>query len=85
PGLFNSSLTSTGENTGQIVARVDRENQTTQGLIDDWTDKLRNDYPDAEIFMETIQQGPPAGAPVTVTVSGPEIDKLIELRDNLKN
>ncbi|PFG12410.1 efflux RND transporter permease subunit [Bacillus sp. es.036] len=85
PGLFNSSLTSTGENTGQIVARVDRENQTTQGLIDDWTDKLRNEYPDAEIFMETIQQGPPAGAPVTVTVSGPEIDKLIELRDNLKN
>ncbi|MYL64494.1 MMPL family transporter [Bacillus hwajinpoensis] len=85
PGLFNSSLTSTGENTGQIVARVDRENQTTQGLIDDWTDKLRNEYPNAEIFMETIQQGPPAGAPVTVTVSGPEIDKLIELRDNLKN
>ncbi|WP_283152533.1 efflux RND transporter permease subunit [Guptibacillus hwajinpoensis] len=83
PGLFNSSLTSTGENTGQIVARVDRENQTTQGLIDDWTDKLRNDYPDAEIFMETIQQGPPAGAPVTVTVSGPEIDKLIDLRDEL--
>ncbi|WP_226658816.1 efflux RND transporter permease subunit [Pseudalkalibacillus hwajinpoensis] len=83
PGLFNSSLTSTGENTGQIVARVDRENQTTQGLIDDWTDKLRNEYPDAEIFMETIQQGPPAGAPVTVTVSGPEIDQLIELRDNL--
>ncbi|WP_273853432.1 efflux RND transporter permease subunit [Guptibacillus spartinae] len=85
PGLFNSSLTSTGENTGQIVARVDRENQTTQGLIDDWTDKLRNEYPDAEIFMETIQQGPPAGAPVTVTISGPEIDQLIDLRDTLKS
>ncbi|MCA0172595.1 efflux RND transporter permease subunit [Bacillus sp. RAR_GA_16] len=85
PGLFNSSLTSTGENTGQIVARVDRENQTTQGLIDDWTDKLRNEYPDAEIFMETIQQGPPAGAPVTVTVSGPEIDQLIDLRNTLKS
>ncbi len=83
PGLFNSTLTSTGENTGQIVARVDRENQTTQGLIDDWTDKLRNEYPDAEIFMETIQQGPPVGAPVTVTISGPEIDQLINLRDEL--
>ncbi|WP_347551191.1 efflux RND transporter permease subunit [Pseudalkalibacillus hwajinpoensis] len=83
PGLFNSSLKSTGENTGQVVARVNRENQTTQGLIDDWTDKLRNEYPDAEIFMETIQQGPPVGAPVTVTISGPEIDKLIELRETL--
>ncbi|WP_270180975.1 efflux RND transporter permease subunit [Alkalihalobacillus sp. CinArs1] len=83
PGLFNSSLSSTGENTGQIVARVDRENQTTQGLIDDWTDTLREEFPDAEIFMETIQQGPPVGAPVTVTVSGPEIEKLIDLRDTL--
>ncbi|MGB8002113.1 MAG: efflux RND transporter permease subunit, partial [Anaerobacillus sp.] len=83
PGLFNSTLTSTGENTGQIVARVDRENQTTQGLIDDWTDKLRNEYPDAEIFMETIQQGPPVGAPVTVTISGPKIDQLIDLREEL--
>ncbi|MFD1171191.1 efflux RND transporter permease subunit [Oceanobacillus picturae] len=83
PGLFNSSLSRTGENTGQIVARVDRENQTTQGLIDDWTDKLRSEYPDAEIFMDTIQQGPPVGAPVTVTVSGPEMEQLIELRDEL--
>ncbi|UOQ48364.1 efflux RND transporter permease subunit [Gracilibacillus caseinilyticus] len=83
PGLFNSSLTSPGENTGQIVARVDREGQTAQGLINDWEDKLRNKYPDAQIFMETIQQGPPAGAPVTVTISGPEINQLVDLRDEL--
>ncbi|MFD2629613.1 efflux RND transporter permease subunit [Oceanobacillus kapialis] len=83
PGLFNSSLSRTGENTGQIVARVDRDIQTTQGLIDEWTDKLRNQYPDAEIFMDTIQQGPPTGAPVTVTVTGPEMDQLLEMRDNL--
>ncbi|USK52230.1 efflux RND transporter permease subunit [Bacillus sp. CMF12] len=83
PNLFNSSLNVTGSNTGQIVARVDRENQTAQGLIDDWSPILREEYPDSEIFMETIQQGPPAGAPVTVTVKGPELDKLLELRDNL--
>ncbi|MDW2878567.1 MULTISPECIES: efflux RND transporter permease subunit [Bacillaceae] len=83
PNLFNSSLQATGENTGQIVARVDRKNQTAQGLIDDWSSVLREKYPDAEIFMETIQQGPPAGAPVTVTVKGPEIERLLELRDTL--
>ncbi|MCA1062608.1 efflux RND transporter permease subunit (plasmid) [Cytobacillus spongiae] len=83
PGLFNSSLSNSGEHTGQLVARVDRENQTAQGLIDEWTDKLRTEYPDAKIFMETIQQGPPAGAPVTVTVSGPEMETLIELRDTI--
>ncbi|MGD6843460.1 efflux RND transporter permease subunit [Bacillus infantis] len=83
PNLFNSSLQASGENTGQIVARVDRKNQTAQGLIDDWSSVLREEYPDAEIFMETIQQGPPAGAPVTVTVKGPEIERLLELRDTL--
>ncbi|RIW34619.1 efflux RND transporter permease subunit [Bacillus salacetis] len=84
PNLFNSSLSNSGSNTGQIVARVDRENQTAQGLIEDWTEKLRGEFPDAELFMETIQQGPPAGAPVTVTVSGPEMEKLLELRNTLK-
>ncbi|TFD95879.1 efflux RND transporter permease subunit [Jeotgalibacillus sp. R-1-5s-1] len=83
PNLFNSSLDTTGDYTGQIVARVDRENQTSQGLIDDWQDELRSQYPDATIFMETIQQGPPAGAPVTVTVAGPELDQLISLRDEV--
>ncbi|TMU87552.1 efflux RND transporter permease subunit [Bacillus sp. BHET2] len=83
PNLFNSSLTNSGQNTGQLVARVDRNNQTAQGLIDEWTDTLRNEYPEAKIFMETIQQGPPAGAPVTVTISGPEMKRLIELRDEI--
>ncbi|TYS16665.1 efflux RND transporter permease subunit [Rossellomorea vietnamensis] len=84
PNLFNSSLSNAGPNTGQIAARVDRENQTAQGLIDEWTEKLRSEFPDAELFMETIQQGPPAGAPVTVTVSGPELEKLLQLRDTLQ-
>jgi multidrug efflux pump len=84
PNLFNSSLQNAGENTGQIVARVDKENQTAQGLIDDWTEKLRGEFPEAELFMESIQQGPPAGAPVTVTVSGPEIENLLELRDSIR-
>ncbi|GLB60678.1 efflux RND transporter permease subunit [Cytobacillus sp. NCCP-133] len=83
PYLFNSSLNVTGPNTGQIAVRVDREKQTAQGLIDDWISVLREEYPGAEIFMETIQQGPPAGAPVTVTVKGPEVEKLLEIRDGL--
>jgi multidrug efflux pump len=85
PNLFNSSLQNAGENTGQIVVRVDKENQTAQGLIDDWTEKLRSEFPQALLFMETIQQGPPAGAPVTVTVSGPEMEKLLQLRESIKN
>ncbi|EDL66663.1 efflux RND transporter permease subunit [Bacillus sp. SG-1] len=83
PNLFTGSMSNTGSNTGQIVVRVDRENQTAKGLIDDWTEKLRDEFPDAVLFMETIQQGPPVGAPVTVTVSGPELEQLLQLRDTI--
>ncbi|MDZ5713572.1 efflux RND transporter permease subunit [Jeotgalibacillus haloalkalitolerans] len=83
PNLFNSSLDTTGDYTGQIVARVDRENQTAQGLIEDYTDELRSQYPDAIIFMNTIEQGPPSGAPVTVTVKGPELEELVSIRDEV--
>ncbi|WP_335872599.1 efflux RND transporter permease subunit [Bacillus sp. 2205SS5-2] len=83
PNLFNSSLQVTGENTGQIVARVDRETQTAKGLIDQWTDPLREKFDSAQIFLNTIEQGPPSGAPVTVTIKGPELEPLLELRENL--
>lgn len=83
PNLFNSSLNTTGDYTGQIVARVDRENQTSKGLIEDYTDELRSQYPEAIIFMETIEQGPPSGAPVTVTVKGPELDEIVSIRDEV--
>ncbi|KIL42679.1 efflux RND transporter permease subunit [Jeotgalibacillus soli] len=85
PNLFNSSLEVSGDYTGQIVARVDRENQTTKGLIDEWTDPLREQFPEAVIFLETIQQGPPVGAPVTVTIKGPEMDQLLTLLNTIKD
>ncbi|WP_409250595.1 efflux RND transporter permease subunit [Bacillus sp. SCS-153A] len=83
PNLFTGSMSNTGSNTGQIVVRVDRENQTAKGLIDEWTEELRGEFPEAVLFMKTIQQGPPVGAPVTVTVSGPELEQLLQLRDTL--
>ncbi|MBP3949948.1 efflux RND transporter permease subunit [Bacillus suaedae] len=84
PQLFNSSLDQSGDYTGQIVARVDRENQTAQGLISEWTETLRDQFPQAIVFLETIEQGPPTGAPVTVTIKGPEMVELISLRDRIK-
>lgn len=84
PQLFNSSIDQSGDYTGQIVARVDRENQTAQGLISEWTEVLREQFPQAIVFLETIEQGPPTGAPVTVTIKGPEMEELISLRDRLK-
>nr|WP_059282715.1 efflux RND transporter permease subunit [Bacillus coahuilensis] len=85
PGLFTGSMDITGDYTGQIVVRVDRENQTAKGLIDKWTEPLRSEFSNATIFMNTIEQGPPSGAPVTVTISGPDIEKLTSIQVSLQD
>ncbi|MBM7663495.1 multidrug efflux pump subunit AcrB [Bacillus mesophilus] len=84
PRLFSSSLDETGEYTGQIVARVDRDKQTAKDLITKWTEPLREQFPNAVIFMNTIEQGPPSGAPVTVTIQGTDMEKLLQIRNQVK-
>lgn len=84
PNLFASSMENTGSNTGQVAIRINRDNTSASAFIDKWEPVLRERYPDAEIFLDTIVQGPPVGAPVTVTVTGEEIAELEALRDTLK-
>lgn len=84
PNLFASSMENTGSNTGQVAIRIDRDNTTASAFIDKWEPQLRENYPDAEIFLDTIVQGPPVGAPVTVTITGEELSELEMLRDTLK-
>ncbi|WP_033543567.1 efflux RND transporter permease subunit [Planococcus sp. CAU13] len=84
PNLFASSMDNTGSNTGQAAIRINRDATSASAFIDKWEPELRERYPDAEIFLNTIVQGPPVGAPVTVTVSGEDIAELETLRDSLK-
>ncbi len=84
PNLFAASMDNTGSNTGQVAIRVNRDNTSASAFIDKWEPELRERYPDAEIFLDTIVQGPPVGAPVTVTVTGEDIEELENLRDTLK-
>lgn len=83
PNLFGSALTNSGEHTGQIVARIDKEKESANDFIDRNTAILRKAFPDAEIFLHTIQQGPPTGAPITVTITGPNLDRLLQIKDDL--
>lgn len=85
PNLFASSMDNTGENTGQAVFRIKKDNTSASEFIDKWEPELRKRYSDAEIFLDTIVQGPPVGAPVTVTIKGDDIDQLAQLRDDLKD
>ncbi|STO08906.1 efflux RND transporter permease subunit [Exiguobacterium aurantiacum] len=84
PSLFTGGLDQSGENTGQIVVRVDNDRIDAIQLIDRYTTQLRENYPDAEIFLETQQQGPPASAPVEFTMRGETIDQLVDARDTVK-
>ncbi|HSJ37466.1 MAG TPA: efflux RND transporter permease subunit, partial [Planococcus sp. (in: firmicutes)] len=84
PNLFAASMNNTGPNTGQAAFRIDRETMSASAFIDKWEPQLREQYPEAELFLDTIVQGPPAGAPVTVTVKGEDMEELKALRDSLE-
>lgn len=84
PGLFASSMDNTGANTAQAAFRIDQEKISAADFIAKWQPELRARYPEAEIFLETIVQGPPTGAPVTVTITGESIEDLTTMRDRLQ-
>ena len=84
PNLFSASMDNTGGNTGQVAFRIDRENTAAADFITKWQPELRERFPEAEIFLDTIVQGPPVGAPVTVDIKGEDIEELESLRDGLK-
>lgn len=84
PNLFASSMDNTGGNTGQVVFRIDRDETTSASFIDKWQPELRDRFPEAEIFLDTIVQGPPVGAPVTIDINGADVEELASLRDQLK-
>lgn len=84
PSLFAASMDNVGANTGQVVFRVHREQTSASAFIEKWEPELRERFGEAEIFLDTIVQGPPVGAPVTVTVTGDDITELASLRDELK-
>ncbi|MFJ5963308.1 efflux RND transporter permease subunit [Bacillus sp. NPDC093026] len=83
PNLFNESISNASDHTGQVVVRVDNDQMTSTALIDRMTEPLREKFKDAEIFMKTIVQGPPTGAPVTVSIAGEQFSKLIDVKEKL--
>lgn len=77
PNLFSSALNRSGENTGQVLVRIDREQSSATAFMNEWEEPLREKYPEAEIFLETIVSGPPPSPPVQVKIQGSDIETLI--------
>lgn len=89
PNLFGASLDQSGENTAQIALQIDKEKMSASATIDEYEEPLREAFPDAKIFMNTIIQGPPASAPITVEffeedleILTSEVEKLTEQLEN---
>lgn len=84
PPLFGQGLTNTGEETGNILLRTDREAQSANETISRWSDPLQEEFPEAEIELGTIEAGPPVGAPIAITLQGPEVEELMDISAELQ-
>ncbi|MCA0970386.1 efflux RND transporter permease subunit [Halobacillus litoralis] len=85
PPIFSSGLTRSGENTGQVLVRIDRDTTSATAFMDEWEAPLREEFENAEIFLETIVSGPPTSPPVQVQIQGPELDTLISEANELQS
>ncbi|WP_078430309.1 efflux RND transporter permease subunit [Alkalihalobacterium alkalinitrilicum] len=85
PPLFGSVLSGAGENTGQLLVRVDKDIQSAEETISKWSDILQEEFPSLETKLTTIEAGPPVGAPIAIKVSGKEMQTILDIVEDLKN
>jgi multidrug efflux pump subunit AcrB len=60
---------------------ITRDENRTDALIRRLQNELDEDYPQAQIFVRGIYQGPPVVAPLEIEIFGPNLDILRELGD----
>ncbi|WP_411842558.1 efflux RND transporter permease subunit [Salinicoccus sp. HZC-1] len=89
PNLFGASLDQSGPNTAQIALQIDKEEMSASETINNYEESVQEAFPEATIFMETIIQGPPASAPITVEFFENDLEKLnnavTSLTESLEN
>ncbi|AOM84174.1 efflux RND transporter permease subunit [Salisediminibacterium beveridgei] len=85
PPLFGDGISNSGVETGNLLLRVDKEEQSARETIDRWTPVLQDDYEFAEPELTTIESGPPVGAPIAITIQGPDVNTLIDLSNELQD
>lgn len=83
PAIFGSTLTNSGENTGQIVARVDLSSTKVLDFIDHYEQDLRQQFSDVQLELSTIVSGPPAGPDVALDIQGEDLTTLTTYANDL--
>ncbi|PTL40068.1 efflux RND transporter permease subunit [Alkalicoccus saliphilus] len=85
PPIFGQGMDNTSEETGNLLLRVNREEQSAQETISRWTEPLQEEFPDAEVELTTIEAGPPVGAPIAVTLQGPDVETLMDMSEEMQD
>jgi len=70
-------------NYGQAIVELKTEKGGTQ-LIHRLQAKLDRSFPEARVLVRQLEQGPPFDAPVEVRVFGPDLERLAELGDQVR-
>ncbi|MGI2259539.1 efflux RND transporter permease subunit [Shewanella sp. GXUN23E] len=70
-------------NYAQAMVKV-RDFDTANQLIPQLQLELDNAFPEAQVLVRKLEQGPPFNAPVEVRVYGPNLDVLTELGDQVR-
>jgi multidrug efflux pump subunit AcrB len=77
-----------GANRGMITVHfVDwdkRDGINTGDLLGQFADSLVGQYPGVQFSVEKNADGPPAGKPINIEVSGKDFDKLLILSDSIR-
>jgi len=59
-------------------------NDDTRRIVSDVQDELRRSFPDSQLLALPFEQGPPAAAPIELTLVGPDLAVLDTLADDIR-
>jgi multidrug efflux pump len=73
-----------GRVTVNFVEFLDRNGQSTNDILDEIRAGIK-EYPGVTVTVDKNADGPPAGKPISIEVSGEKFETLIDLADKMKN
>ncbi|WP_126428976.1 efflux RND transporter permease subunit [Brevibacillus marinus] len=86
PKMFSGD-TQVGEGMerGQLVVTVDPEKRDVGQTVEDWRERFREMFPEANVTPIQLEAGPPVGYPVVIRIYGDDLETLRTLSQQVKD
>lgn len=85
PKFDQTSTESTGSRIGQVFVEIDKNRIHTKELIKPWREQLNSMYPSVDITPRELESGPAVGTPVSIRISGADLNELSLLSRELQH